>query len=91
MTAGTGAYERGPGATVRAGRRAWEHAAGASGVVLVEGVSDQIAVEAAAATLGVDLEAAGVVIVPIGGAHAIGADGTRGGRIVVSRGDEFLS
>jgi len=41
-------------------------------VVLVEGVSDQIALETAAAGRGRDLEAERIVVVPIGGAHAIG-------------------
>jgi hypothetical protein len=41
-------------------------------VVLVEGITDRIALEAVAATLGRDLVAEGVDIVPIGGAQAIG-------------------
>jgi hypothetical protein len=41
-------------------------------VVLVEGISDQRAVEALADRRGRDLEAEGVSVVPIGGAHAIG-------------------
>ena len=41
-------------------------------VILVEGVSDQRALEALAARHGRDLEAEGVAIVPIGGAHAVG-------------------
>ena len=41
-------------------------------VVLVEGVSDKLAVEALAVRRGRDLEAEGVSVVPIGGAHAIG-------------------
>jgi hypothetical protein len=40
--------------------------------VLVEGTSDQVAVEALAELRGVSLVAEGVEIVPIGGAHAIG-------------------
>ena len=40
-------------------------------VVLVEGITDRIALEAVAAKLGRDLVAAGIEIVPIGGAHAI--------------------
>jgi hypothetical protein len=40
-------------------------------VVLVEGVTDRIAVEAAAKLLGRDLAAEGVDVVPIGGAHAV--------------------
>ncbi len=39
--------------------------------VLVEGRSDEAAVHAAARVLGVDLDAAGVVVVPIGGATSI--------------------
>jgi hypothetical protein len=42
-------------------------------VVLVEGTSDQRAVETLAARRGRDLDAEGISIVPIGGAHAIGA------------------
>ena len=42
-------------------------------VILVEGISDQRAVEALAARRGRDLAAEGVSVVPIGGAHAIGA------------------
>jgi hypothetical protein len=45
----------------------------ASTVVLVEGISDQRAVEALAARHGRDLAAEGVAVVPIGGAQAIGA------------------
>lgn len=41
-------------------------------VVLVEGVSDQHAVEALARRRGRDLEAEGVSVVPIGGAQAVG-------------------
>jgi hypothetical protein len=40
-------------------------------VVLVEGVSDQLALEALAERRGRDLDAEGVAIVPIGGAQAI--------------------
>ena len=43
-----------------------------SAVVLVEGISDQRALEALAERLGRDLAAEGVAIVPIGGAQAIG-------------------
>jgi hypothetical protein len=41
-------------------------------VVLVEGISDQVALGALAARRGRDLEGEGVSVVPIGGAHAIG-------------------
>ena len=44
-----------------------------SGVVLVEGISDQRAVEALAERRGRKLEAEGISVVPIGGAQAIGA------------------
>jgi len=47
-------------------------AAHARTVVLVEGVSDQVAVEALAARRGRNLEAEGISVVPIGGAQAIG-------------------
>jgi hypothetical protein len=40
--------------------------------VLVEGLTDQLALETLAARRGLDLAASGVAIVPIGGAHAIG-------------------
>jgi OLD-like protein len=40
-------------------------------VVLVEGITDRIALEAVAAKLGRDLTADGVEVVPIGGAQAI--------------------
>ncbi|QFZ24217.1 ATP-dependent endonuclease [Saccharothrix syringae] len=59
-------------------------AGGARAVVLVEGVSDQIAVETAAARLGRDLAAEHVVVLPVGGAHGVtrhlrrfGAEGVR--------------
>ncbi len=42
-------------------------------VVLVEGVSDQRALVALATRRGRDLEAEGVSVVPIGGAHAVGS------------------
>lgn len=65
-------YVSGPGAPVRATARALAKIDTAAAVVLVEGISDQIAVETAAVGRGRDLEAERVVIVPIGGAHAIG-------------------
>jgi Overcoming lysogenization defect protein-like, TOPRIM domain len=45
---------------------------GASGVILVEGISDQVALETLAARHGRDLAAERVAIVAIGGAQAIG-------------------
>ena len=44
----------------------------ADALVLVEGITDQIALETAAVRQGRDLAAERVVVVPIGGAHAIG-------------------
>jgi hypothetical protein len=44
----------------------------ARAVVLVEGISDQVALEALAERRGRNLEAEGISIVPIGGAQAIG-------------------
>lgn len=64
-------YEHGPDAPQRATAEAWARADGADVVVVVEGISDQIAVETAAASRGRSLAADGVVVVPIGGAHAV--------------------
>ena len=50
-----------------------------SAVVLVEGTSDQVALETLAERRGRDLEAEQVAIVPIGGAQAIGASLARFG------------
>ena len=47
-------------------------AAHTQSVLLVEGVSDQVALEALAARRGLNLEAERVSVVPIGGAQAIG-------------------
>ena len=63
----------GPQATARALARV----EGAHTIVLVEGLSDQIAVETLAARRGRDLEAEGVLVVPIGGAHAVGRFASR--------------
>ncbi|WP_245828578.1 TOPRIM nucleotidyl transferase/hydrolase domain-containing protein [Micromonospora avicenniae] len=62
----------GNGASIRATARALAKVESAVAVVLVEGISDQAALETAAMGRGRDLEAEGVVIVPMGGAHAIG-------------------
>lgn len=64
-------YETGPDATLRATASALERAERAQSVVLVEGISDQIAIEALAPRLGRDLNTERVVVVPIGGAQAI--------------------
>jgi hypothetical protein len=58
----------GPDAT----ERALAAAASATVVVLVEGLTDQLALETLAARRGLDLPECGVAVVPIGGAHAIG-------------------
>jgi hypothetical protein len=47
-------------------------ASSARGVVLVEGISDKLALEALARRIGRDLDAEGVSVLPIGGAQAIG-------------------
>jgi hypothetical protein len=65
----------GPEAT----RRALARADDARALVLVEGISDQLVLEAVAACRGRDLEADGIVVVPIGGAQAIGRFLTRFG------------
>jgi hypothetical protein len=57
----------GPQATTRALTRAGE----ASAIVLVEGFSDQIAVETLAERRGRDLQREGVAVVPVGGAQAV--------------------
>jgi hypothetical protein len=67
----------GNAASIRATTRALAKVDNAVAVVLVEGISDQIALETAAVGRGRDLEAERVVIVPIGGAQAIGRILTR--------------
>lgn len=64
-------YVSGPAAPAAATMRALGKVGNAGALVLVEGISDQIAVETAAMGRGRDLDAEQVVIVPIGGAHAI--------------------
>jgi len=59
-------------AALAAARRALAGGEGPCAVVLVEGLSDQFAVEALAERRGRDLQAERVSIVPIGGAQAIG-------------------
>jgi hypothetical protein len=61
-----------PGGGPQATQRALELARGARAVVLVEGISDQVALEALAARRSLDLGGEGAVVVPIGGAQAIG-------------------
>jgi hypothetical protein len=67
----------GNAASLRATARALAKVESAAALVLVEGISDQIALEAAAAGRGRDRVAERIVIVPIGGAHAIGRFLTR--------------
>lgn len=64
-------YEFGPGATDRALAAAWDAVDAARSVVLVEGVSDQAAIDTAANRLGCDLAGEGVLVMPIGGAQAL--------------------
>src|SRR5712691_2136500 len=64
-------YVHGPAAATEATARALAKMAAAQAVVLVEGISDQIAVETLATRRGRDLGAERVVVLPAGGAHAI--------------------
>jgi hypothetical protein len=64
-------YVHGPAAATEATARALAKAAAAAVIVLVEGISDQIAVETLAARRGRNLAADRVVVLPMGGAHAI--------------------
>lgn len=64
-------YESGPGAPLRALASGLDRAVGADVVVLVEGISDQIAIETLAARMGRDLGAEGAAVLPIGGAQAV--------------------
>lgn len=63
-------FVHGPAAATEATARALAKVAAAETVVLVEGVSDQIAVETLAARCGRDFPAEHVVVLPTGGAHA---------------------
>ena len=64
-------YEAGTDAPLRATAVALERARHARSIVLVEGISDQIAVETLASLQARDLTKEGVVVVPIGGAQAV--------------------
>jgi len=64
-------YASGTDAPLRATADALERARHARSVVLVEGISDQIAVETLAGLQARDLTKEGVVVVPIGGAQAL--------------------
>lgn len=63
-------YVSGPAAATEATARALTRLGTARTVVLVEGVSDQIAVETLAGRQGRDLDAEGAVVLPVGGAGA---------------------
>jgi hypothetical protein len=64
-------YVTGPAAATEATAQALPRAAAARAVVLVEGVSDQIAVETLARRRGRDLAAERIAVLPTGGAHSI--------------------
>ena len=64
-------YESGEDAHLRATAAALQAAAAAQTVVLVEGISDQIAVDTMLARSGRDAAEEQIVVVPIGGAQAI--------------------
>src|SRR6266550_4045738 len=68
-----------PSGGPQATRRALEQAADARAIVLVEGISDQIALATLAARRGRNLDDEGIAVVPIGGAQAIGRFLTRFG------------
>ena len=61
----------GPAAATEATSRALARLDGAARVILVEGISDQIAVEAVAERAGTNLAGRGIVVVPMGGIHAL--------------------
>ena len=71
-TRSQGRVEGLPSGGPQATRRALARVGDARAVVLVEGISDQIALETLASRRGRNLDDEGVLIVPIGGAHAIG-------------------
>jgi hypothetical protein len=68
-----------PAGGPQATRRALAKVSGSRAIVLVEGISDQIALETLAARRGRNLEGEGISVVPIGGAQAIGRFLTRFG------------
>ncbi len=65
-------YVHGSSASIQATQVALKKMASVGVVILVEGVSDQVAIEALAVRRGRDLLAEGVAVLPIGGAQAIG-------------------
>jgi hypothetical protein len=68
-----------PAGGPQATRRALATVSDSRAIVLVEGISDQIALETLAARRGRDLGGEGISVVPIGGAQAIGRFLTRFG------------
>jgi hypothetical protein len=64
-------YASGFDAPLRATEAALERARHARSIVLVEGISDQIAVETLASLQARDLATEGVVVIPIGGAQSV--------------------
>jgi len=64
-------YVHGPAAATEATARALAKVATAEAVVLVEGISDQIALDTLAARCGRDLSAERIAVLPTGGAHAM--------------------
>ncbi|CAN5543955.1 hypothetical protein BH23CHL2_BH23CHL2_18100 [soil metagenome] len=64
-------YVHGPNAPIQATALALKKAETSRAVILVEGISDQIAIETLAIRRGRDLDAEGVAVLPIGGAQAI--------------------
>ena len=64
-------YVSGPDAATEATAQALGRVGDARTVLLVEGVSDQIAVETLARATGADLAGSGSVVVPAGGAHGM--------------------
>lgn len=64
-------YASGADAPLRATAAALDRAEHARSIVLVEGISDQIAVETLASLQGRDLAQDGVVVVPVGGARSV--------------------
>jgi hypothetical protein len=74
-----GGYLSGRTAGPQATARALTKVGDASAIVLVEGISDQIALETLAVRRGRNLAAQHVVILPVGGAHAVARYLTRFG------------
>ena len=64
-------WDNGPGAPVRATERALRKVETADAVIIVEGISDQIAVETLARRRGRDLDAEHVSVLPVGGVQAM--------------------